>query len=35
VDSDKCLDIENGRARPGTVVIMYRCNGGQNQRWSW
>ncbi len=30
---DKCLDVEAADPTSGTPVNIYRCNGGDNQRW--
>ncbi len=29
----KCLDAQGGEPTPGTAVQLYRCHGGENQRW--
>lgn len=30
-----CLDVADGRMRPGAVVQLYACHGRDNQRFSW
>jgi len=30
-----CLDVADGRLRPGAVVQLYACHGRENQRFSW
>ena len=29
----QCLDVEDGNPTDGTPVNIYRCHGGENQRW--
>ncbi len=29
----KCLDVEGGSTADGTPVVLWECNGGQNQQW--
>jgi hypothetical protein len=31
----KCVDGYQQGTSPGTVVDMFTCNGGSNQRWEW
>ncbi len=31
---NKCLDAEGAGTSPGTRVIIWECQGGQNQRWN-
>ncbi|MFJ7066694.1 ricin-type beta-trefoil lectin domain protein [Streptomyces sp. NPDC101115] len=30
-----CLDISNGNATDGANLLVYQCNGGTNQQWSF
>src|SRR5688500_9726806 len=30
-----CVDVDGSRAQDGTALILYRCHGGQNQRFSY
>ncbi len=30
-----CLDVADGRLRPGAAVQLYACHGRENQRFSW
>ena len=30
-----CLDVADGRMRPGAAVQLYACHGRENQRFSW
>jgi len=30
-----CLDVADGRLRPGAVVQLYACHGRENQRFHW
>lgn len=30
-----CLDVADGRMRPGAVVQLYACHGRENQRFTW
>jgi hypothetical protein len=29
----ECIDLENGSTNPGTGVILWGCQGGNNERW--
>lgn len=32
--SERCLDVPNVSREPGTRLIIWECNGGENQQWS-
>jgi alpha-galactosidase len=32
--SGRCLDVPNGNEANGTLVTIYDCNGGANQKWT-
>jgi cytolysin (calcineurin-like family phosphatase) len=31
----KCLDVKDGKTAPGTAALLWTCNGGSNQRWTY
>ena len=31
----RCLDVAGGETRDGSRVILFQCNGKDNQRWYW
>ncbi|MEU2134447.1 endo-alpha-N-acetylgalactosaminidase family protein [Streptomyces sp. NPDC018352] len=33
--SDRCVDIPNNDSTNGTLVLLWDCNGGANQAWSF
>jgi hypothetical protein len=35
VGSGRCLDVPNGNTTNGTQPIIWDCNGGANQRWTF
>lgn len=35
VGSNRCLDVPGGSTTDGTQVIIYDCNGGGNQSWTY
>jgi hypothetical protein len=30
----KCLDVAEGSTDDGTLVLLWDCHGGPNQRWT-
>lgn len=33
--SNLCMDVDRANATDGAKMLQWRCNGGQNQRWSY
>ena len=31
--NERCLDVAGGETRDGSRVILFQCNGRDNQRW--
>lgn len=31
----KCLDVKDKKTNPGTPAVLWSCNGGSNQRWTY
>ncbi|MEU4746330.1 RICIN domain-containing protein, partial [Actinosynnema sp. NPDC023658] len=34
VGSNKCLDATGGATANGTLIEIWTCNGGSNQKWT-
>lgn len=34
-DSGRCLDVPGGKTESGTELMLWDCNGGSNQQWSY
>ncbi|WP_158715540.1 RICIN domain-containing protein, partial [Streptomyces sp. NRRL S-481] len=32
--SGKCLDVSGANSSDGTLVHLWTCNGGANQKWT-